>query len=253
MPEFDKTNNLRYYDFARDVPKEAQRDFNNGRFSGTDINPMWRIKMLTAMYGPAGIGWYTEIVRREAYEPTPDTVFCFIDINLYVKEDGEWSKPIFGTGGNSLKTKTSKGYIQASDEAWKMAYTDALGSACKNLGIGADVYWQSDKTKYTQEPNAEPAAPAERPASTKTKTKAAPIVPLSEFKEALEEVSQELLNSLIDSVRAPHKSDRAWETGTLVPLLKEVIGKPNYKAVPDPADRLKLYNTFYTKFVKENV
>ena len=33
-----------------------------------------------------------------------------------------------------------------------MAITDAFGVACKYLGIGADVYWANDKSKYTEEP-----------------------------------------------------------------------------------------------------
>lgn len=35
-----------------------------------------------------------------------------------------------------------------------MALTDALSVACKALGVAADVYWQADKTKYTN--NTEP-------------------------------------------------------------------------------------------------
>ena len=31
--------NLDLYNKVREVPKEAQKSFNNGRFSGTDINP----------------------------------------------------------------------------------------------------------------------------------------------------------------------------------------------------------------------
>ena len=37
-------DNMRFYEASRKVPKEAQKQFNNGSFSGTDINPMWRIK-----------------------------------------------------------------------------------------------------------------------------------------------------------------------------------------------------------------
>ena len=43
-----------------------------------------------------------------------------------------------------------------SDECYKMATTDAISVACKQLGIGADVYWDADKTKYT-----DPAHPTE--------------------------------------------------------------------------------------------
>jgi molecular chaperone DnaK (HSP70) len=35
-----------------------------------------------------------------------------------------------------------------NDECFKMALTDAISVACKALGVGADVYWQEDRTKY---------------------------------------------------------------------------------------------------------
>ena len=48
-------DNLAFYNAGRSVPPEAQKSFNNGKFSGTDINPMWRIKKLTELFGhPSG-------------------------------------------------------------------------------------------------------------------------------------------------------------------------------------------------------
>lgn len=135
--------NLYYYEMGRKVPDEAKKAFNNGKFSGTDINPMWRIKKLTEMFGPAGIGWYTDDVT-ERCEDHGDMTIAIVTLNLYVKVNGEWSKPIYGTGGNNVVRKGS-----VSDEGYKMAYTDALSVACKALGIGADVYFEKDKTKYT--------------------------------------------------------------------------------------------------------
>lgn len=35
-----------------------------------------------------------------------------------------------------------------SDECYKMALTDAISVACKALGVAADVYWDSDRSKY---------------------------------------------------------------------------------------------------------
>ena len=35
------------------------------------------------------------------------------------------------------------------DEAYKKAYTDALGVACKSLGFGADIYRGRNDTKYS--------------------------------------------------------------------------------------------------------
>lgn len=146
------SDNLYYYVMGKTVPSDAMRSFTRkGGFSGTDINSMWRIKMLTEMFGPVGIGWYYEIVDRrvERYQET-DEVKVYVDMALYIRnpETGEWSKPILGTGGNDAIV-TRGGTKAANDECYKMATTDAFGQCCKWLGIGADVYWQSDRTKYT--------------------------------------------------------------------------------------------------------
>ena len=136
--------NMEIYEAGRSVPPEAQKSFSNGSFSGTDINPMWRIKKLTELFGPSGIGWYTEVLSERA-ETYGETVMAIVDINLYVKVDGEWSKPIFGTGGNLLVQATKSG-ARPSDEGYKKAYTDALSIACKALGIGADIWYSKDPT-----------------------------------------------------------------------------------------------------------
>lgn len=31
----------------------------------TDINPMWRIKRLTEIFGPVGVGWWHEVVEKK--------------------------------------------------------------------------------------------------------------------------------------------------------------------------------------------
>ena len=43
-----------------------------------------------------------------------------------------------------------RGGLYTSDECFKMATTDAISVACKQLGIGADIYWGADSTKYTK-------------------------------------------------------------------------------------------------------
>jgi hypothetical protein len=114
----------------------------------TDINPMWRIKILTEMFGPCGMGWYYIPVRKWMETHGEETA-AFVDIELYIKVDNEWSKPISGTGGSSFSTKEKSG-IYVSDECYKMATTDAISVACKQLGIGADIYWSADKSKYNR-------------------------------------------------------------------------------------------------------
>ena len=138
--------NMTLYEKVRSVPESAQKSFNNGRFKGTDINPMWRIKKLTEMFGPCGVGWYIEPMARW-YEDAGDERCVFVEIYLYVKQVDGWSRPIYGIGGSKLIQTEKKGrYI--NDEAYKMATTDAISVACKHLGMGADVYWQNDNTKY---------------------------------------------------------------------------------------------------------
>ena len=55
-------DNLSIYERVRSVPAEAKKAIEAGRLKGkSDINPMWRIKKLTEVFGPVGFGWYTEV------------------------------------------------------------------------------------------------------------------------------------------------------------------------------------------------
>lgn len=140
--------NMKIYEAVRSAPKTAQKIIKGGKLNGfTDINPMWRIKALTEQFGPCGIGWYPELVRQWIEHGEDGRVAAFCNINLYIKQDGEWSKPVPGTGG-SMFTNFEKGALVTSDECYKMAFTDALSVACKHLGFGADIYWDKDRTKY---------------------------------------------------------------------------------------------------------
>lgn len=155
-------DNLKIYNAVKKVPKEAQRPITGGRLKGkTEINPMWRIKALTEQFGPCGIGWYYE-VARQWLEPSGSEVAAFVNIQLYIKVGDEWSKPISGVGG-AMFVEQQKGGAYVSDECYKMATTDAISVACKQLGIGADVYWEADKTKYTD--------PAQQPDKTEADQK----------------------------------------------------------------------------------
>lgn len=142
--------NMSIYEQARSVPQDAQKRIAAGRLKDfTDINPMWRIKKLTEMFGPCGIGWYYEIADKWCDAGADGVVACNVIVNLYIKFDGEWSKAIQGIGGNQLVANEKSG-LRTSDEAYKMALTDALSVACKALGVGADIYWSADATKYTK-------------------------------------------------------------------------------------------------------
>ena len=54
-----ETDKLRFYNATAEVPREATKPITAGRLKGmTDINPMWRIKKLTELFGPCGFGWW---------------------------------------------------------------------------------------------------------------------------------------------------------------------------------------------------
>lgn len=149
-------NNLEIYEACRAVPNEAKKPITGGRLNGkTDINPMWRIKKLTETFGPCGIGWWYEISGQwlERYDNGEIAAFC--DIQLYYKWGNEVSKPIPGTGGSMFAVKEKNG-IYVDDEAYKKALTDAISVACKAIGIGADVYWGADASKYDKPKEAPP-------------------------------------------------------------------------------------------------
>ena len=143
--------NLELYERARAVPEEAKKSISAGRLKGmTDINPMWRIKRLTEMFGPCGIGWWYEVTdKRIVDDEQTKQRAAFVDILLYYVVDGKESRGIPGTGGASFVSQERNGpYL--SDECFKMALTDAISVAAKALGVGADVYFQADRSKYSK-------------------------------------------------------------------------------------------------------
>lgn len=143
--------NLAIYNQVREVPKEAQREFSNGKFSGTDINPMWRIEKLTEVFGACGTGWKwgkPEFTREVTGNTV--TIHCVLSLQ-YKTESGEWSEPVWGVGGNILCKAVNKNgatILTISDEGYKMAYTDAQSNAAKMLGVGADIWFASERTEY---------------------------------------------------------------------------------------------------------
>lgn len=144
--------NLEIYDKVRVVPENAQKAIQGGRLKGkTDINPMWRIKTLTDQFGICGIGWKYIITKQWLETGGCNEVSAFVNIDLFIKVDGQWSDAIPGTGGSSFVTMEKSG-TYTSDECYKMALTDAISVACKSLGMGADIYWGQDSTKYDAKP-----------------------------------------------------------------------------------------------------
>lgn len=141
---------MKIYNAARECPQNAMKPIKGGKLKGkSDINPVWRVKKLTELFGPCGIGWK---IVDETFWTTPGAggevvAWCSLKL-LYRNEDtNEWSDPVSGIGG-SMMVDTQNSSLTSNDEAFKMAHTDAISVACKLLGVAADVYWEADKTKY---------------------------------------------------------------------------------------------------------
>ena len=147
----ENKDNLEYWNRLRSVPDEALKTINAGRLKGmSDINPVFRLQVITETFGVCGFGWKYEVVKQWT-ETFGSEIKGFCNINLYVKMDGEWSEPIPGTGGSSFVTMERNG-AYVNDEVYKMALTDALSVAMKSLGVAADIYFAKGAdlgTKYT--------------------------------------------------------------------------------------------------------
>jgi hypothetical protein len=129
-------------------PEDALKEIGAGRLKGmTDINPQWRIECLTELFGLCGQGWYTKITEQKIIDGADGEKVAITNIELYYKQDGEWSMPIQATGGSKLVSNEKAG-AYTSDEAFKMAYTDALSVACKMIGIAGKIYRGQYNTKY---------------------------------------------------------------------------------------------------------
>ena len=149
---------MKHYDALRSVPKDALKTIEFGNLKGkSDINPQWRYEAMTKEFGPCGIGWKFEVVNTWTQPANDGQVMVFVEVKAYIKEGNEWSAHVPAIGGDFLMKKDKNG-LHGNDEAYKMATTDALGTALKMFGVAADIYRGVTDTKYSRQP--QQAAPA---------------------------------------------------------------------------------------------
>ena len=161
----DMSENMKLWDAVCRPPVSVLKTIGGGRLKGlTDVNPQWRLKAMTEQFGPIGIGWKYDIERLWVEAGPDGQVAAFATISLRIRSpmvpDGAWSEQIIGVGGSQMVQLESSG-LRVNDECYKMAVTDALSVAMKQLGVAADIYaglWDGSKYRY---------APAEPPKPTK--------------------------------------------------------------------------------------
>ena len=134
------TEHMSIWNALKTPPATAMKPITGGRLAGkTDINPQWRLQAMTEQFGPIGLGWTYDINKLWLEQGSGNQVVAFAALSLRVKVGDEWSLPIPGVGGSMLVALEKDG-LYTSDEAYKMAITDALSVCMKQLGVAADVY-----------------------------------------------------------------------------------------------------------------
>lgn len=159
-------DNMQIWNQVKDTPQEAQKTIPAGKLKGfTDIKPIWRLRRLTEVFGACGIGWKYEIVGKEFIPGANGEIMCFLDVILYYRnQDGSWSEPIPGIGGSML-TDTQKGNLVNNDDGFKNALSDAIGTACKALGMSEDIYYGKPDGKYSVPKESAPTPPPANPSA----------------------------------------------------------------------------------------
>ncbi len=156
-----KPRNLALWDELSVTDPKATKPFTKGGgFKGTDINPTWRMKRMTEVFGPVGQGWGWRINHHWSQEiawtlrdgTAKSGTFAYVEVDLWYRASA--NEIVFvgpQIGGTEMAGQ--------ADEAYKMAVTDALGKCMVALGLSADVYLgQFDDSKYRQFAEAHHAA-----------------------------------------------------------------------------------------------
>jgi hypothetical protein len=157
------TDNLEIWnDLGRTDPGATKGFKRSGGFSGTAVKPMWILKRLTERFGPAGIGWGVNQPTFETVHASEGEVLVYCTVSTW---HGDRANVLWGVGGDKAVGKNKYG-LNADDEAFKKAFTDAIGNAFKSIGVAADIQMGLfDDSKYVSAMELE-FAPEPEPAAT---------------------------------------------------------------------------------------
>jgi len=158
MDEQRSTNLRIWNELGTTDPAHTKSFKRGGGFTGTALKPMWVNKRLTERFGPCGTGWGFDKPEFQLVNGDNKELLVFCTITAWYVEDGD-RHDVHGVGGDKVIThiKANQQYNRPErwendDEAFKKAFTDALGNAFKFVGVGADVHMGLfDDSKYVAE------------------------------------------------------------------------------------------------------
>lgn len=150
--------NLEKWNELSRVPVSHLKTIQFGALKGkSDINPQWRYKAMTEVYGECGKGWSHRLSDVQIVDGANGEVLIFVEVKVWAGD-----KEFTGVGGDKIVTKDKNG-LRSNDEAMKMAYTDALGTALKYVGVASEIYEGNfDGSKYADPTDATALAEQER-------------------------------------------------------------------------------------------
>lgn len=163
-------NNLAIWErLGKTDPSQTKGFSRAGGFKGTAVKPIYTEQKMTETFGPCGIGWGFSEPQFQIVPGAEGETLVYCWVTLWIEQGGKRSEPIPGVGGDKIVSKNKYGF-QSDDEAFKKAFTDAVGNAMKHLGMSADVHMGLfDDSKYVNERRAEEAQ-AEQPQPAEPKT-----------------------------------------------------------------------------------
>ncbi len=137
-------------------PKQTKGFKRSGGFSGTAVKPIWIQRRLTEQFGPAGVGWGVNEPKFEVVHASEGEVLVYCTVSAW---HGDKANMLWGVGGDKAVGKNKYGLVP-DDEAFKKAFTDAVGNAFKSLGVAADIHMGLfDDDKYVSAARQEFAEP----------------------------------------------------------------------------------------------
>jgi hypothetical protein len=143
---------------GRTSPQHTKPFQRAGGFKGTAVKPIYTEQKMTEQFGPCGIGWGISAPQFQLVPGSEGQTVVYCWLSVWVVIEGKRSEPIPGVGGDMVVVKR-KDFSITDDEAFKKAFTDALGNAMKHLGMSADIHMgRFDDNKYVNDLRQEEAA-----------------------------------------------------------------------------------------------
>ena len=207
--EMPPRDNLEFWNALKRTDPKATKPFQRaGGFRGTQIDPAWRLQMMTEVFGPVGKGW-----GYEQLEWTIAERMVFICCRVWYIDPHTGEKYFTGPqwGGTEMVRRNRDGTERPDDECFKMSMTDAIGKCMLQVGLAADIYLgQFDDSKYREESevfytvksNPELQPPAIEKFETDLKEKLAAVADL----EALDDLWRSGINIRIREIGSVDKA-----------------------------------------------